>query len=71
MSRVKRQQVLDRAEELGLYCSPCNPGDGIIAYRFYPHEVMPYSMDPLFVAIGAKEAMAWLDGYEAGREKEA
>ena len=66
MSRVKRQEVEEKANELGLFVSPWNPGDGLTRYRFYPVKVNPYSMDPLGVALGAKQAMIWLDGFEAG-----
>ena len=62
MSRVKRQDVIERAEEINLIVQvrPIR-GQSIQRYVFWN-----YDNKFLGTALGAKQAMIWLDGFEAG-----
>lgn len=79
MSRAKRADVIKKAESLGLCCDYYNPGDGLTRYRFFGQVRLSLGMGQsiaekpdyfsgsgLGTVLGAKQAMLWLDGFEAG-----
>ena len=60
--------------ELGLAFGTSSPGDGIRRYRFFKAEVAgnPWASynggGGIFTALGRKEALVFLAGYQAGRK---
>jgi len=72
---ANREEVMNRAVDLGIYCATWSPGDGITRYRFFlslenadQNYFGPANGD--FTALGAKEALTFLDGVKAGIELE-
>jgi hypothetical protein len=69
--RVKREDVLKRVVAIrikgpSLYCF-VDDGAGITRFKFDVHPIFSFHEEGgIAVAFGAKQAMLWLDGFEAG-----
>ncbi len=76
MRRKRVNDVYETAKDVGLYVATWSPGDGVTRYRFLHTETDYFvgSYHPasdnyiLYTALGRKEALVWLAGYEAGRK---
>lgn len=71
MARVKHQEIMDKAHAMRIMCRDVyvdyyRPGDGVTRYRFFDKPLDYFAGSGLATVLGAKEAMAWLDGFEAG-----
>lgn len=64
---------INRKEHMDFVLKRCNldvftysPGDGITRYKFAPKGLYEdyFAAEPRTQALGWKEAMVWLDGYE-------
>lgn len=57
------------AREVGLYVATWSPGDGWTRYRFYDKPTDYNDGQELMTVAGRKDALVWLRGYRAGRER--
>lgn len=67
---TKRQYLRGLVNYCGLTCRTYSPGDGITRYRFFAQDDPSDYFGPstgLGTALGISEAIAWLEGYRAGR----
>ena len=61
-----------RCKDLDLAVATYAPGEGIRQYRFFRRPLFGsihadyHQGDGIYTALGRKEAITWLDGYEAG-----
>ena len=63
-----KSDLIERAQSLNLSVATWSPGDGMTRYRFFQDEDAEYFADePLYTALGLKEAFTWLSGYAAGK----
>jgi len=59
------------AGDVGLRMATYSPGDGVTRYRFFyagPGPVAYFDADGVYTALGAKEAMIFLEGVAEGVE---
>ena len=66
---ARTSDILQEARDKGLRMATYSPGDGVTRYRFFhagPGEAEYNSLSWLYTALGAKEAMIFLKGVDAG-----
>ena len=51
-----------RARAMGLFVETWAPGDGVTRYRFFQSAADADYKDPIYIALGRREAHIWLDG---------
>jgi hypothetical protein len=67
----ERSNMSEHAAMSGLTCETWAPGDGVKRYRFFRGAPAGQTYhgpdDGLYTALGRKDALTWLRGYDAGR----
>jgi hypothetical protein len=61
------ETVQGLANYVGIHVATYSPGDGVTRYRFFHVKTDFAGGFGIYTALGRKEAMAWLRGYQSGR----
>lgn len=60
-------RLADRARLLGIHVETWTPGDGVTRYRFWATAADADVKDPVFTALGRREAHVFMDGVSVTR----